>query len=103
MAEQWPVSSLHEKSAQQCATDYVVPLRSHRIHIKGILHPRYSRKAVEINSSKRGNRSKVNRKADRERNKDKFGVSKLVGGIRIWIALGYQRCFGPGELLLYPK
>lgn len=74
-----------------------MPLRSHWIHIKDILHPRYSRKAIEIISSRRGNRSKVNRKEDREENKDTFGVSKLVEALAfglLWITkdvLGEER------------
>lgn len=52
MSEQWLVSGLREKSAQQCATDCVVTLRSHRIHIRVILHPMHSNKAIKISSSK---------------------------------------------------
>lgn len=63
--------------------------RSHWIRIKDILHPRYSRKAVEIISSRRGNRSKVNRKAVREGNKGTFGVSKLVEAL----AFGLPKVF----------
>lgn len=69
MAEQWPVSGLHEKSAQ-CATDCGVTMGSHQIHIEDILSPRYRGKAGEISSSKGTNRRKVKRKADRETKTD---------------------------------
>lgn len=74
-------------------------LRFHWIRIKDILHPRYSRKAVEIISSRRGNRSKVNRKADREGNKGTFGVSKLVEAL----AFELPEIFWAKKVLLYSK